>query len=53
LRKPVEDLLEVFGVNLANGGGFHELRQFQKHLSDYKIFVFDGLNPDRVLFIGN
>jgi hypothetical protein len=50
LRKPVEDLLEASGVDLSNGGGFQELRQFQEHLSDYKIIVFDGLNPDRVMF---
>ena len=53
LNKPVEGLLKASGLDLSNGGGFEELRQFQDHLSDYKIIVFDGLNPDRVMFSGN
>jgi len=40
-------------VNLSNGGGFVELRQFQDHPSDYKIIVFDGLNHDRVMYSGS
>jgi len=42
LKKPVEDLLEFSGVNLANGGGFQEIRQIQAHLSDCKIIVFEN-----------
>jgi len=38
---------------LANGGVFKELEQFQNYLSDYKVNVYDGLSPDRVLFSGN
>jgi hypothetical protein len=53
LDKPVEDLLEASGVDLSNGGGLEELQQFQTYLSDYKIIVFDGLKPDRVIFSGN
>jgi len=53
MKKPVEDLLKTSGVDLSNGGGFEELEQFQEYLSDYKIVVFDGLNPDRVMFSGN
>ena len=53
LRKPVENLLNASGVDLTNGGGVEELRQFQAYLSDYKIVVFDGLRPDRVIFSGN
>jgi len=53
LKKPVEDLLDASGVDLANGGVFQERWQFQEHLSDYKIIVFDGLNTDRVMFSGN
>ena len=53
LNKTVEDLLENSGVSLTNGGEFQELRQFQEHLSDHKIIVFDGLNLDRVIFSGN
>ena len=52
-KKLVEDLLEASGLDLANGGGFQERQQFQDHLSDYKIVVFDGLNPDRFMFCGN
>ena len=40
-------------MDLTNGGGFEELEQFQEYLSDYKIVVFGGLNPDRVMFSGN
>ena len=53
MKKPVEDLSKVSGVNLCNAGGFKELEQFQEYLSDYKIIVYDGLNPDRVMFSGN
>jgi hypothetical protein len=40
-------------VLIYSMAGFEELRHFQEYLSDYKISVFDGLNPDRVLFSGN
>jgi len=30
LKKPVEELLKASGVNLSNGGGLEELRQFQE-----------------------
>jgi hypothetical protein len=53
LQKTVEDLLKASGVDLTNGGGLEEIRQFQEYLSDYRIVVFDGLRPDRVIFIGN
>jgi hypothetical protein len=53
VRQPVEDLLEASGVDLNNGGGLEELQQFQQYISDYKIIVFDGLHPDRVMFSGN
>jgi hypothetical protein len=53
LKKPVEDLLNASGVDLTNGGGLDELRQFQEHLWDYKILVYDGLNSDRLTFSGN
>jgi hypothetical protein len=42
--------LETSGVKLINGGGLDELRQLLEYLSDYKIFVFDGLSPDRPIF---
>jgi hypothetical protein len=53
LRQPLEDLLKASGVDLSNGGGLEELQQFQQYLSDYKIIVFDGLHPNRVMFSGN
>ena len=53
MKQPVEELLNVSGVDLSSGGGFEELQQFQQYLSDYKIIVFDGLYPDRVMFSGN
>ena len=45
--------MKASGVDFSNGGGFKELQQFQQYLSDYKIIVFDGLYPDRVIFSGN
>ena len=45
--------MKASGEDLSNCGGFEELRQFQDYLSDYKINVLDGLNPDRVIFCGN
>ena len=30
LKKPDEELLEATGVDVTNGGGLEELRQFQK-----------------------
>jgi len=53
LKEPFEQLLNASGVDLSNGGGFEELQQFQQYLSGYKIIVFDGLYPDRVMFSGN
>ena len=53
MKKPVEDLLKASGVNLSNGGGFDELQQFQEYLPGYKIIVYDGLSPDRVMFSAN
>ena len=53
MKQPVEKLLNYSGADLPNGGGFKELQQFQEYLSDYNIFVFDGLYPERVMFSGN
>jgi hypothetical protein len=53
LQKHVEDPLKASRVDLTNCGGLEELRQFQEYLSDYKIVVYDGLRPDRVIFSGN
>ena len=53
LKQPVQDLLNASGINLTNGGCLNELEQFQNYLTDYKIIVYDGLNPDWVIFSGN
>ena len=53
MKQPVQVLLTASGVNLTNGGGFKELEQFQNYLSEYKIIVYAGLSPGRVLFSGN
>jgi hypothetical protein len=50
LKEPVQELLNASGVDLSNGQDFRELKQFQQYLSAYKIIVFDGLHPDRVMF---
>jgi hypothetical protein len=50
-QKPVE-ILKASGVDLSYGGGLEELQQFQEYISDYTITVYDGLNPDRLLFSG-
>ena len=34
MKKPVEDLMKVSGVNIRNAGGFKALQQFQEYLSD-------------------
>jgi hypothetical protein len=53
LGKPVEELLKASGVALSNGGDLEELQQFEEHLSEYRIIVYDGLSPDRLIFSGN
>jgi hypothetical protein len=53
LEKHVEELLKGSGVDLSDGGGLEEFEQFQDYLSDYKIIVYDGLSPDRLIFSGN
>jgi len=45
-----QDILSSSCVNLTNGGGLNERKQFQNYLSGYKFIVYDGLNPDRVNF---
>jgi hypothetical protein len=52
LNKTVDNLLNVSGFDLSNGGSLEELWQFQEYLSDYKIVVLDGLIPDRDIFSG-
>jgi hypothetical protein len=50
---PVEEHLKNSAVDLSDGGGLEELEQFQDHLSDYQIIGYDGLSPDRLIFIRN
>ena len=52
LKKPVEGLLKASRINLSNGGGFEELRQFQEQLLYYTIIVW-WLNPGRVIYSRN
>ena len=52
-KKPVEDLLNASGTDLSIGGCFQDLRQFQYHISEYQIIVFDILTVDKVIFGGN
>ena len=53
LDLPADEVLKASGVDLSNGGGLEELQHFQDYLSDYKIIVYDGLSPDRLIFSGN
>lgn len=53
LKKLVEDLSNVSGVDLSKGGAFKEFQQFQEYLSIYKIIVCGGLSPVRLNFSEN
>jgi hypothetical protein len=53
MNAPVAALLNASGVDLSNGGGIEELRQFQAYLSDYKIIVYSGLKVENPMFSGN
>ena len=44
--------METSGDDVANGGCFQELRQFQENLSYHQINVFGGFNYDSVMFSG-
>jgi len=52
-ENPVQILLNASSVDLNNGGGPNELELFQNYFSEYKIIVYGGLNPDKVIFNGN
>jgi hypothetical protein len=49
LDTSVADLLRASVVDLSNGGG---LQQFEEYLLDYKIIVYGGFSPDRLIFNG-
>jgi hypothetical protein len=53
LAEPVSELLKASSVDLTNGCNIPELQQFQAHLPDYKIVVYEGFSPDRLIFSGN
>ena len=53
LKKPVYAFLETSGVCLSIVGRLEELWHFQEYISDYKIVVVNGLNPDKFMFSGN
>jgi hypothetical protein len=48
----VSHLLETTGINLDNGAGIPKLIELQDHFSQFKIFVYDGLNCDSIMFEG-
>jgi hypothetical protein len=52
-EQPVEEILEASGVDLSDSGSLQGLQQFQEHLSVYKMIVYDGLSPNRLIFSGN
>jgi hypothetical protein len=52
IRPEVQNLLQVTGINLDQGGGIRELERFQEHFNEYRIVVFSGLNCDTIYFYG-
>ena len=48
----VRELLQASGVDLSRGGGIPELQAFQRHLSQYRIVVYSGLQCDNIMFDG-
>jgi hypothetical protein len=51
-KQRVKVTLKASVIDLTNGGGFEEIRQFQQYLSYYKIIGFDGLHPHMVIVNG-
>ena len=45
-------MLQASGVDLSRGGGIPELQAFQRHLSQYRILVYSGLQCDNIMFDG-
>jgi len=43
-EKLAEVLVSGSGFDLTNGWSFKDLEQFQNHLSEYKIIVYDSLS---------
>ena len=41
------------GINLYNGAGIPELIWFHEYFREYKIFVYEGLNCDSIIFEGH
>ena len=52
IRPEVQHLLQTMGINLENGGGVHEIQQFQDNFSEYKIVVYGGLDCEDIIFEG-
>ena len=52
IRHVVETLLETTGIDLSNGAGIPELFRFQEHFREYRIFVYNRLNCDNIIFEG-
>jgi hypothetical protein len=45
------ELLQVTGVELSGGGGIPEYLVFQRHLSKYRVVVYQGRRCDRIIFL--
>jgi len=52
IRPIVQPLLKETGIDLTRGGGIPELNRFQEHFRDYKIFVYQGLGCDDIMYEG-
>jgi hypothetical protein len=48
----VRELLQAAVVDLSRGGGIPELQAFQRHLSEYRIVVYSGLQCESIMFDG-
>ena len=46
----VQALLKETGIDLTNGGGIPELNHFQEHFRDYKIFVYQVLGCEDIMY---
>jgi len=50
IRPVVQSLLKETGIDLTNGGGIPELNRFQEYFRDYKIFVYQCLGCDDIMY---
>ena len=52
IRPIVQALLKETGIDKTRGGGIPELNRFKEHFRDYKIFVYQGLGCDDIMYEG-